>query len=420
MDFYIYLLKASLLLGLFLLIYEIFLKKETFFQINRIYLLMGIGCSLILPAIYIKSETSSAIHVSEYLESIKIEGISPTGSTNSAIGDSLSILSILLGIYISGILFLGIRFIIGFLHLYRLFRNSVKVKSSSRINFRETQEEVGPFSLFNQIVYNPALHHTDDLDNIIHHEIAHVRQNHSLDILCSQLFCTLLWFNPLVWCYHRRIVRNAEFQADALAALHQDSLKNYQYSLIRTSLPNNQYLPTTNFYQSFLKTRIMMLQKQQSKRLSILKTGLILPLLAAFLFGFQVQVQAQEETEQVPFSTIDDAPIYPGCEEFDNHKDRKNCMSQKIQQFVSENFEYQKILKDSSITGTQRISVQFTINENGKVEDVLTRSDKESLKREAKRVISLIPEMKPGKVDNQAVRVVYQLPIIFQADEAKD
>jgi len=121
---------------------------------------------------------------------------------------------------------------------------------------------------------------------------------------------------------------------------------------------------------------------------------------------------------KIPNGLIETVPIYPGCEKELNNKGRKKCMSSKIAQFVMEKFNTD-MAANLGLTGKQKIYIIFKISKSGKVIDVLPKAKNASLKYEAFRVISLLPDMKPGIQRGKAVVVPYSLPIIFQVQDKK-
>ncbi|MEX0995702.1 MAG: energy transducer TonB [Flavobacteriaceae bacterium] len=125
--------------------------------------------------------------------------------------------------------------------------------------------------------------------------------------------------------------------------------------------------------------------------------------------------EAVEEIEDVPFAVIENVPIYPGCENMKNNQQRKDCMSEKIDAFVRRNFN-SELANDLGLTGRQRISVMFKIDTKGNVVDVMARAPHPRLESEAKKVISDLPKMTPGKQRGKAVNVTYSLPILFQVE----
>lgn len=124
--------------------------------------------------------------------------------------------------------------------------------------------------------------------------------------------------------------------------------------------------------------------------------------------------EAPEAEADVPFSVVDEVPIFPGCEGSAN-KILKKCMSDKIGQFVSDNFNMRMVESLQLKPGKYRTAVQFKIDKQGNVVDVKARNENgsEEIEQEAVRVASMIPTMKPGIQRGKAVGVLYALPIIF-------
>ncbi|SHI90900.1 energy transducer TonB [Algibacter luteus] len=129
----------------------------------------------------------------------------------------------------------------------------------------------------------------------------------------------------------------------------------------------------------------------------------------------EVEVEEVEEDIDVPFSVIENVPIFPGCES-GNNAAKRDCMSKKISQFVNKKFNTD-LAGDLGLTGRQRINVIFKIDKTGSVVGIRARAPHPGLEKEAKRVIGLLPKMKPGKQRGKPVNVPYSLPIIFQVQD---
>ena len=114
---------------------------------------------------------------------------------------------------------------------------------------------------------------------------------------------------------------------------------------------------------------------------------------------------------EVPFSTVQNVPIFPGCDK-GNNEARRKCMSKKITKFVKKEFNTD-LAGDLGLKGRQRISVIFKIDKNGDVVGVRARAPHPKLKAEAIRVVNMLPKMKPGTQRGKAVVVPYSLPIII-------
>ncbi|AVI50220.1 hypothetical protein C5O00_03160 [Pukyongia salina] len=144
-------------------------------------------------------------------------------------------------------------------------------------------------------------------------------------------------------------------------------------------------------------------------------------LVCTLLMGMNLFAQNESDTStitkeaDVPFATIENVPVFPGCEGSDNMI-LKKCMSDNIARVVSENFDM-KLVKSLDLKPRKyRIAVQFKIDKTGNVVDIRSRADHEMLEAEAIRVVSLLPQMRPGKQRGQEVGVLYALPIIFEVE----
>lgn len=126
--------------------------------------------------------------------------------------------------------------------------------------------------------------------------------------------------------------------------------------------------------------------------------------------------EVNEVIEDVPFSAIQDVPVFPGCEKYKTNDERKKCMSNKIKKFVNKRFDT-SLGSDLGLSGINRVYVQFKIDKNGDVVNVRARASHPKLKEEGERVVKKLPGMKPGKQRGQEVGVIYQLPITFKIQD---
>ncbi len=127
----------------------------------------------------------------------------------------------------------------------------------------------------------------------------------------------------------------------------------------------------------------------------------------------------QNKNGEIPFQLIGNPPVYPGCEGLKRQK-AKSCLQKHIVRFVGENFDT-SIASKLGLTGQKvRILCQFTIDKDGKVTHIIARSQFKELNDEAKRVLGLLPQMKPGMYEGKIIKVVYTLPIIFKIDEEEE
>ena len=127
-------------------------------------------------------------------------------------------------------------------------------------------------------------------------------------------------------------------------------------------------------------------------------------------------VEEEEEIGDVPFAVIEDVPVFPGCENQKNNQARKDCMSEKITDFVNRKFDT-GLGSDLGLSGINRIYVQFRIEKSGDVTVLGARAPHPRLQQEAERVVNMLPQMKPGKQRGKPVGVLYSLPITFRVQD---
>ncbi len=301
----IYLLKASGLLVAFFLAYHLLLRKETFFSSNRWFLLFGLVASALLPLLFFKKivyverpkiSIEDLIAMSNNPKVLPIKTIAPTLETI----DWLQVVAFGYGFVA---LLLLVRVIVNIYSISRLLKNKVVQKENS-FSLIDLKEDIAPFSFFNFIVFNSNLYSQNELDSILLHEKVHSRQKHSLDVLLVHLFTIVFWINPIVWLYKKAVIQNLEFIADSKAIQHIEDKKAYQKALLKV-VSHQNCLPITNhFYQSLIKKRIVMLNKNQSHKRSSWKYAVVIPALIAFVFLFQIKVVAQEKEEKNPSKAV--------------------------------------------------------------------------------------------------------------------
>lgn len=120
----------------------------------------------------------------------------------------------------------------------------------------------------------------------------------------------------------------------------------------------------------------------------------------------------RKNKKEVSFAIIDESPKYPGCESLTSNNELKKCFSNNITKFVARNFDT-SVGKANGLKGAQKINVFFTINKEGKIENLKMRTPHLVLEKETRRVINLLPKFIPGKQDGKTVNVTFFLPITF-------
>ena len=276
---------------MFYLAYFFLLRKETFFNSNRWFLLSGLITSILLPLIIFTKVIWVNPSPSNFNWS-KIQITTPIENNSFEINWYYAF-GIIYGI---GIILFLTKFAVDFFGLQKILKNKT-TQQQADFKFIDVEEKIPPFSYFEYIVYNSSLYSDFELNNILEHEKVHCSQNHTIDVLISRLFCTVFWYNPFIWLYKKAIMQNLEFIADSEAVKNIADKKSYQFTLLKITTHENCVVITNHFYQSLIKKRIVMLNKNQSNKKNSWKYAIMLPLLGVFMFLFQVKVIAQDKVE---------------------------------------------------------------------------------------------------------------------------
>ncbi|MGY2130624.1 M56 family metallopeptidase [Hymenobacter sp. HD11105] len=300
----LYLLQANAALLLFAGLYYLGLRRLTFYGLNRAYLLFALLFSALYPVLNVTTIFAPQVHLSGSLLTIIPNW---TGSLAKPAAPELSWESALVAIYCAGVAVMGVRLIGQLASLYWQHRTSVSTIVAGQM-VRCLPEAKSPFSFGSIIYLNPEYYPAAELPAILHHELVHVRQWHTLDILLAQIGQVFCWFNPVAWWLGRAVQQNLEFLTDA-AVLRTKlvSLKAYQYSLLRLS-----GLAATELANHFtfltLKSRITMMNKPASARAYLTQYALVLPLVMVLLLAFAPSQAGQTVVTGVFASTPDAVP----------------------------------------------------------------------------------------------------------------
>lgn len=294
----IYVVKSSGLLAAFFLIYYIFLRRDTFFTVSRFYLIGGLLLSMLLPLftiekkVFVKQSPHSFREIIALAQPVSgdVNGSVPPAEIEATNLPDFADMIWYLYISVAVVMLAGVLF--NLYSLYRLLYKREVVKQHG-LKLVDLDKDVAPFSFFSYIVFNSRLYSPGELNSILSHEIVHSKQKHTIDILLARFMCILFWFNPFVWLYKKAISQNLEFIADRQAIQTTLDRKAYQIALLKVGSTSNTFSITNPFYQSLIKKRIVMLNKEESKKRNLFKYALVLPLLAGFIFCFQVEVVAQ-------------------------------------------------------------------------------------------------------------------------------
>jgi TonB family protein len=202
----------------------------------------------------------------------------------SATINSFDYNKLLIWVYFTITGLLIIRIVISLISTYRIIKKgTVKSKHFPKVIISENQ--LPPFSFFPYAVIPAENFQNGNYVDILDHEFAHIRQGHTFDLLLSELFIAIQWFNPFVWLIKRSVILNHEYLADHVSLSNNKSVKEYQYRLLnfQTGLKN---ISLAHSFNSLIKNRIIMINKKPTRKYATLKNILILPVVAFVVYAF--------------------------------------------------------------------------------------------------------------------------------------
>jgi beta-lactamase regulating signal transducer with metallopeptidase domain len=298
-----YIIHVALILTGCLLFYKLLLQKETFYRVNRYLLLLCMLISFGLPLLSIPEQWSfrkTGEQATEYnpgliiTESYQPETIqSKTVNKNSNVTINTNQIKRksdlpsqvgkwIIYLYWFGVIVFALNFLLQLvILLYRAYNTPVIVDGQYRI--AEVSGDKAPCSFGNTIFINPEKYDWDTYQQILQHEKIHIAERHTLDIVLTELVLIFQWFNPFAWMYRKEIESNLEYLTDnQLVEVQQVEKTGYQMSLLKVSSPHFPLSLTTNYNQSLLKKRIVMMNAKKSSVHTAWKYFFLLPVLVLF------------------------------------------------------------------------------------------------------------------------------------------
>jgi len=265
-------------------VYELLLRKETFFNWNRAYLLITSVVSLVVP--FIKLKSFATVIPSEFIISLPTVILGETKPVDSIVVDSIetalvnnqSLFSVV-WIWYAGIVVFTVVLLFKLFRIWRfkLTSSSVQRQGYSIITLKNSEDA---FSFLKSIFLGDQIESTQK-ESILKHEKVHVEERHTIDLLWFEILRIVFWFNPLVYIYQKRITEVHEFIADKSASKYQ---QNYYENLLAKTFNIAQFSLVNQFYSSSLiKKRIIMLTKEKSNKTKLVKYVTIIPIVLSML-----------------------------------------------------------------------------------------------------------------------------------------
>jgi beta-lactamase regulating signal transducer with metallopeptidase domain len=291
-----YLIKSGLCLALVLLVYKVLLERERVYVFNRYYLLFGLCFSFVVP--FIPMVSSVAIPLVENNSGLVIKNTValPLNISSQEASNPISWMFYLIGLYAIGSLFFFSRFTS---NIYKIFR---KIAQNTKALYKKAslvllKENVVPHTFLHYIFIDKEAHDSSTIANELYtHELAHVSQKHTLDIILIELIQIVFWFNPLLIYYKKAIQLNHEFLADDAVLKTNTKIPTYQQLLLDNASWNHNLYLASNLNFSVTKKRLQMMTKHTSRVRAWLVASLTIPIFMGALFLFSTKVIAKETT----------------------------------------------------------------------------------------------------------------------------
>ena len=391
-----YLVLANLYLCVFYGFYHFFLRRETFFQMNRIYLLAGLALAFTLPLVEYGGFDSAAIYRYQ-LPAILLGAPSPVLPAGGV--ESPNVVNLLVpGLYALGCVVMVV------LVSVRVWRTVVALRHGAK-------GKGHAFSFFGLVRIDPMAYGSD---RIVHHEKVHVEQWHSVDVVIMQVVKIFNWFNPVVYLYERAMRLQHEYIADGRTAA--DDRFTYAELLVSRAMGiSGPVLANPFSHSGQLKRRLTMLLRDKSPRHRSWRYAALLPVVAGMLLvSVACNQEGQDEMEEQVDVLQADGKL---TSEEMNLVFRKTEIDPQppggmraFMEYIGQHYEYPQAAIDAEVNGL--IQVAFVVERDGSLTDMKIVKDLGYGTGEAAiRVLQRSSKWTPGVQNGRTVRVAYTLPI---------
>ncbi|WP_455601480.1 TonB family protein [Bacteroides rodentium] len=453
--FFVYILKSSVCLAIFYLFYRLLLARETFHRFNRFSLLGILLLSCLLPLVEVSVKQETEVHQTMLtLEQLLMmaDAVNATEAGARAEATTVTWIQVALLVYLAGIVFFAFRNVCSLVRLLMLLKSGKKEDIGSYLPGRKERvtlivhnRDIAPFSWMGYIVISRK-----DLEEngreILIHELAHIHNRHSWDLLVADVCIFFQWFNPASWLLKQELQNIHEFEADETVIKEGVDAKQYQLLLIKKAVGTRLYSMANSFNHSKLKKRITMMLKEKSSPWARLKYLYVLPVAAIAVTAF-ARPEVSDKVEEISSVKVNDLAAIvetkvtesvgdttkPADVKYVPTEVRKQLKGTPVFEVVEEMPEFpgggmsalMSYLKDNmrypasaKEKGTQgRVTVQFVVDKDGSVkEPKVIRSVDKDMDAEAIRLIKAMPKWEPGKQKGQPVAVKFTVPVVFKLE----
>jgi len=288
---FIYLLKVSAGLGIIFLPYYFLFRNDPNLVIKRFYLLTGLAAAWGFPFITFRKLPVALDLTPTVFIDLEAPASQAVLLNNTAVETGLTInwLQIIIFVYLAGLTFMFLKNLFIILKWNFTWRRS---QDEDGVAYTKNDEV---FTLFNRIFIPGSLREEEDLDNVLLHEKAHIRQLHFIDLMLMECSLLLTWFNPFSWLISRMIKENHEHLADRQVLSAGINPARYRAQLMNHTLGVNVFRLGNQFNHSLTLKRFKMMKKPKKSPMGILKIALLIPAVLITL-GLTTGMTPQQKT----------------------------------------------------------------------------------------------------------------------------
>ena len=395
---------------------------------NRVYLLLTLLASIMVPFIEISVQNSNPLPYSIFqIKEVVIQSNHSKTNTGVINWDTVSYY-----VVVSCGLIYFLWYASQLWHVRKLFKNA-SIKKRNQIVIVETKQNLA-FSFFNYIFIHQSIS-GGERKKIILHEKAHIKQWHTIDLIFIDLILACQWFNPFAWKYRKAITENHEFLADASTLNHGVNQLKYQQLLLNQLFLTNQVQFVTYFNQSLIKKRIFMMTKDTNKKTERIRFFLAIPLATIIIVCFSFKVSLPEQIiSPMAANRIVAAGFASTLGVQKDSLKKNNLQKAKSRQvfvvveknasfqggdletfraWVLQNLKYPESAAKSGVQG--KVTLSFIVEMDGSVNEVkVLRGVDPSLDEEGIRVIKSSPAWIPGRQAGKSIAQQFTIPIAFK------
>ncbi len=414
-------IQVNVFMAVLYLLYRIVFRYGITFLWNRIYLLLLIPISILIPFIPELFPRSGEMYSSQ-LPIFTVLGGEAVSTLIQLVNSGEEANTFRLVWFLYGIIALLILSYYALQHISLIYRLlSEKSTSQDGILLVKTNSFRQAFSYFNFLILPNKKLDKEEYNMIYLHEKTHIQQRHTFDLLFLQILSAVFWFNPISWLLIQEMKLVHEYLADKSVIRKNGVKKQYFDLLLKESLNFTQINVVNQFNYSPLKFRIMMMKRTDVSLISRFAYLLLVPVLlgmSGFVFGQNTtNAKAKKEVKTVKgvkmlkpgnevFTIVDNPPEFPGGQS-------------ALMKFIGNKIEYPKGAIKEGVEGT--VYVNFVVEKDGSITELsLARSVDSRLDKESIRVVKLMPKWNPGTQRGEKVRVKFTLPIAFKLDNKKE